>query len=378
MMRILVITYELPPIGGGGGQAALDISRELVKRGHEIHILTAYFKGLPRQETLDGIHVIRVLSARRLPYKADLLAMSGFVVAGLWAGLLYAKKYPPDIIHVHFAVPSGPVAWGLSHYARIPYVLTAHLGDVPQGVPEKTDRWFRWIYPFTPPIWRDAAQVVAVSEYTRQLATKHYPVTPLVIPNGVDLSLLVPRQIQIGNPPHIIFIGRFVLQKNPIQLVRTLSNIKNLDWKCTMVGDGPLYPKVQEEIKNSGLENRITLTGWITPEEIIRYFTMSDILFMPSSSEGLPIVGVQSLAMAQAIVASKVGGFIDLIENGKNGYFVEPGNPGGYQLALKELLSDRSLLKRFRQASREKAQEFDIKHVAQAYEGIFSSIVLKS
>jgi glycosyltransferase involved in cell wall biosynthesis len=378
MMRVLVITYELPPVGGGGGQAALDVSRELVRRRHEIHILTAHLEGLPRRETLDGIHIIRVPSARRLPYKADLLAMSGFVIAGLWAGLLYTKKFPPDIIHVHFAVPSGPVAWSISHYTRIPYVLTAHLGDVPQGVPEKTDRWFRWIYPFTPPIWRDAAQVVAVSEYTRQLASRHYPVNPIVVPNGVDLSLLIPKQLQVGDPPQIIFIGRFVPQKNPIQLVRMLSDLKNMDWKCTMVGDGPLYSKVRDEIKNSGLENRISLTGWVTPEEVIHYLTVSDILFMPSLSEGLPIVGVQSLAMALAIVASKVGGFIDIVENGKNGFIVEPGNTNGYLLALRELLSDRSLLNRFRQASREKAQEFDIKRVAQAYEDIFFSIVQKT
>jgi len=377
-MRILVISYELPPVGGGGGQAALDISRELVKRGHEIHILTAHIKGLPRQEVLDGIQVARVPSARRLAYKANLLAMFGFVVGGLWAGLKYVQKYPPDIIHVHFAVPSGPVAWVLSHRKKIPYVLTAHLGDVPQGVPEKTDRWFRWIYPFTPPIWRDASKVVAVSEYTQQLAMKHYPVEPLVIPNGVDLSLLDPGEIRINDPIHIIFAGRFTHQKNPLQLVRTLSDLKQTEWKCTMLGDGPMHLDVQEEIKNSGLESRISLPGWVTPQEVIHHLAMSDILFMASFSEGLPVIGVQSLAMALAIVASKVGGFIDIVDNGKNGYLVEPDNPDGYHLTLKRLLTDSSLLKRFRLASREKAQEFNIKRVAQAYEDIFSSIVHKS
>ena len=374
-MRILVVTYELPPVGGGGGQAALDISRELVKRGHEIHILTAHLRGLSRKEVIDGIQVVRVPSLRRLPYKANLLAMSGFVIAGFWAGLNHVKKYPPAIIHVHFAVPSGPVAWLLFCFMRIPYVLTAHLGDVPEGVPEKTNRWFRWIYPFTPPIWRDAAQVVAVSEYTRQLAVKHYPVDPQVIPNGVDLSLLDPQEIKVNIPPQIIFVGRFMHQKNLLQLVRTLSDLKNLDWKCTLVGDGPLYIAIKEEIKNSGLENRIYLTGWVTPKEVVHHLSKSDILFMPSLSEGLPVIGVQSLAMALAIVASKVGGFIDIVENGKNGFLVDSGDPDGYYMALKEVLTDNLLLKRFRLASREKAQEFDIKRVAGAYEELFSSVI---
>jgi len=73
-----------------------------------------------------------------------------------------------------------------------------------------------------------------------------------------------------------------------------------------------------------------------------------------------------------------VGGFIDIVEDGKNGYLVEPGNPDGYHLALEKLLSDYSLLKSFRLASREKAQEFDIRQVAQAYEEVFSSLIHRS
>ncbi len=374
-MRILVVTYEYPPVGGGGGQAAQDICQELVSRGHEVHILTTHYKNLPYKEIQGGIQVIRVPSGRTQPFKAGLFPMFGFVVAGLWAGIRYVRKHPPDIIHVHFAVPSGPVAWALSRITQIPYVLTAHLGDVPQGVPEKTGRWFRWIYPITPPIWKDASRVVAVSEYTRQLAIKHYPVDPLVIPNGVDLSLLDPKEIRVGNPPQIIFAGRFMQQKNPLQLVHTLSNLKHLTWKCSMLGDGPLHSDVQEEIKRSNLENRIALTGWVTPQEVIRNLSMSDILFMPSLSEGLPVIGVQSLAMALAIVASKVGGFIDIVDEGKNGFLVEPSNPDGYYPALEKLLTDDSFLKRCRLASRKKANEFDIKRVAQAYEDVFKSIV---
>jgi L-malate glycosyltransferase len=377
-MRILVVTYEFPPVGGGGGQAAQDISRELVRLGHEVHVLTAHYRNLPLREILDGVQVIRVPSGRTQAYKAGLLTMFGFVFAGLFAGMSHIRNCHPDLIHVHFAVPSGPVAWMLSKYFHIPYVLTAHLGDVPQGVPEKTNHWFKLIYPFTPPIWRDARQIVAVSEYTRQLAMKHYPVDPMVIPNGVDLSLLDPGEIHVNNPPQIAFAGRFMHQKNPLQLVRTLSRLKSYNWKCVMMGDGPLYPDVQQEVRNTGLEGRISLVGWVTPDEVIRQLSKSDILFMPSLSEGLPVIGVQSLAMALAIVASKVGGFIDIVEGERNGYLIEPGNSDGYYLALKVLLTDLSLLERFRLASRESAREFDIRQVASAYEKVFSSIILCS
>ena len=87
--------------------------------------------------------------------------------------------------------------------------MTVHLGDVPGGVPEKTGNWFKWIMPFTRPIWRDAKHVIAVSEFTRQLALEHYEREVEVIPNGVDLDRLRPAGIKVNEPPRIVFAGRF-------------------------------------------------------------------------------------------------------------------------------------------------------------------------
>ena len=67
---------------------------------------------------------------------------------------------------------------------EVPYVLTAHLGDIPGASPEKTKKWFQYIQPFTPPIWKNAARVIAVSEFSRTMALKSYNVPIDVIPNG--------------------------------------------------------------------------------------------------------------------------------------------------------------------------------------------------
>ncbi|MBN1147694.1 MAG: glycosyltransferase family 4 protein [Anaerolineales bacterium] len=375
MMRIMAIIYEFPPLGGGGGSAARDICQGLAKRGHEIHVLTAHMKDLPRQENSPGVSVFRIPSGRKEPYRAGLSTMAGFVAAGLVAGLSHVRKWRPDIIHVHFAVPSGPVAWALSKLSKAPYVLTAHLGDVPRGVPEKTDKWFRWIYPFTPKIWRDASRVIAVSEHTRQLALQNYPVNIQVIPNGVNLEQLNPGEIRAGAPPRIIFAGRFMPQKNPLQLVQTLASLKQLDWECIMLGDGALRDQVAQQVKELGLEERFSLPGWVSPEEVIQWLGRSDILFMPSLSEGLPVVGVQALAMGLALVASRVGGFVDLVDDGKNGYLVAPEKPDGYQRALVELLSAPDRLQSFRERSREKAACFDIDHVVASYERLFLEVI---
>jgi L-malate glycosyltransferase len=373
-MRILVLNHEFPPIGGGGGRAAEDICRELSKGGNEIKVLTAHRKGLPREEERDGYHIMRLPSLRIQPYKASLLTMAAYVLAGLWTGRALIGSFKPEVIHAHFAVPAGALAWALSRMTGIPYVLTVHLGDVPGGVPEKTEGWFRWIYPFTPAIWRDANQIIAVSEFTRQLALQKYDVKIQVIPNGVDLDPVQPNPVHLNQPPQIVFAGRFMAQKNPLQVVQTLNGLKQLQWQCVMIGDGPLMKDVKRAVAESNLEDRFQFTGWIDPQDVLNWFDRSDILFMPSRSEGLPVVGVQALAKGLAIVAGQVGGFVDLVDHDKNGYLIQLEDTAKFSTSLLSLLSDSDRLLSFRHASLEKAKCFEIHQVVKQYEHIFLDV----
>jgi len=373
-MRILTIIYEFPPIGGGGGRAAYDICKELAARGHDVTVLTAHMDGLPLEEFKDGIRLIRIPSLRTESFRASFFTMLAYVLAGLWAGLRLIRLDRPEIIHTHFAVPSGALAWALSVLSGLPYVLTAHLGDVPGGVPEKTGQWFRWLEPFTKPIWKRAKKVAAVSEFTRQLALQHYSVNVSVIPNGVDVKHFALSKIKLNQPPQIIFAGRFVYQKNPIAIVRTLSQIKDLDWQCTMLGDGPMLEDIKQEIEKTGMNERFSLPGWVTPEEVLEYFSNSDILFMPSYSEGLPVVGVQALAKGLAIVASRIGGFLDLVDEDRNGYLIDAHDSSAFSEILRKVVSTPVLLLQLREASLKKSQDFDIQKIADQYQSIFQEV----
>jgi len=370
-MRILVLVHEFPPVGGGGGRVAEDICGKLAKRGHQVKVLTTHVKGLLREEERNGFHLIRFRSLRLQPYRATFLSMVVYVLAGLWVGLRLISSFKPDVIHAHFAVPAGALAWMLSRVSGIPYVLTVHLGDVPGGVPEKTDEWFRWIYPFTPNIWKNAKEIVAVSEFTKQLALKKYKEKIQVVPNGVDLSALIPNRIFLNDPPQIVFAGRFMEQKNPLQFVQTLNELKELKWQCVMIGDGPLMTDVKCAIAEFGLEDRFQLTGWIDPQDVLTWFGKSDILFMPSRSEGLPVVGVQALAKGLAIVASRVGGFVDLVDDDRNGYLIQKTEAAKFSVFLSALLSDPKRLLSFRIASLEKARSFELDQIVKEYENIF-------
>ena len=374
-MRILVFNYEFPPVGGGGGRAARDICEKLAGRGHQVLVLTSHLKGLPKHEQIAGVEVVRVPSLRRKAYVATFLDMSSYVVSAALAGLRILPAWKPDVMQVHFAVPTGPAAWALARLYHVPYVLTAHLGDVPGGTPEKTKGWFRWVYPFTRPIWQDAARVVAVSEFTRQLALQHYPVEIQVLPNGVDTKALDPGEIHLGDPPQIIFAARFMSQKNPLQIVRVLDGLRELPWKCLMLGDGPLYQQVQEEIANLGLQERFLLPGWVTPEQVLVQYAQSDILFMPSLSEGFPLTGVQALAMGLAIVAGRVGGFVDLVKPGENGFLYDPMDEQGMRQGLAALLSDPARLLEMRLSSRRLSAHFDLDVIVDGYEAVFNEIL---
>jgi glycosyltransferase involved in cell wall biosynthesis len=301
--------------------------------------------------------------------------MTAYVLAGLWTGRRLVRSFKPEVIHAHFAVPAGALAWVLSRMTGIPYVLTVHLGDVPGGVPEKTGGWFRWIHPFTRAIWRDANRIVAVSEFTRQLALKKYDVKIQVISNGVDLSTMQPNIIHLNQPPRIVFAGRFMAQKNPLQLVQTLKGLKQFQWQCVMIGDGPLMQDIKRAVAESDLEDRFQFTGWIDPQDVLNWFDRSDILFMPSRSEGLPVVGVQALAKGLAIIASQVGGFVDLVDHDKNGYLIQQEDIAKFSTSLQGLLSDSTRLLSFRKASLEKAKCFEINQVVKEYENIFLSVL---
>jgi glycosyltransferase involved in cell wall biosynthesis len=372
-VKIFVLNYEFPPVGGGGGRACADLCQALAARGHEIKILTSHANGLTFQEKLDGYELRRVRSGRRSYSRASFSSMVGFLLGGFFPAMSILRSWRPDLIHVHFAVPTGAMAWVLSKLSGVPYVLTAHLGDVPGGVPEKTDRWFQFIYPFTPSIWKNASSVVAVSNYTRDLALKHYDVDIQIIPNGVKLPEggLNPDRLQVNDPPRIIFAGRFQPQKNLLFLMEALGSLRDLDWTCALIGDGPQRQAIESKIEQLGLRDRVRLTGWIHTDQVWQELGRSDLLAMPSLSEGLPVVGVHALAQGLAIVANRAGGLSELVEDGVNGRLCSVGDEACFENALHWSLEDFSRLLRLKKGSLMRARLYDIERVADSYEKLF-------
>ena len=375
MMKILVLSHEYPPIGGGGGQVVQDECTHLAARGHRIYVLTAHYGDLPEREEKGNLVIDRVRSCRTQSFRASFKVMACYIFKSIWHGLSVIRKEKPDLIQAHFAVPAGAAAYVLSKLTRTPYVITAHGGDVPGGAPQKTDKWFRYVQPFTRPFWKKAAAVTSVSEQTKHFAQQHYAVDIQVIPNGIDTNQFQPGSFLPHKTPRIIYIGRFSPEKNAIAVPQVLSSLLDLDWDCMMLGDGPQMEAVKAAIVEHGMQERFTLAGWVTPDEVKSHLAESDILLMPSLLDSMPMAGLQALAMGLALVISRIGSCPDYIDEGKNGYLVQPGDNQGYAEALQILLSDKQRLQTFREASRAHAMHFDLTQAIDDYEAAFQRIL---
>ena len=234
-MRILVLNYEFPPVGGGGGRIAADFCRYLAAFGHEVQVHTSGHASLPAREIRDGYTIIRSFALRQRLHTCTVPEMAAYLSLTLVPTLKHVYTFKPDVIHVHFAVPTGVLAWLIHRITGIPYVLSVYLGDVPGGVPEQTDHLFKWLKPLTTPIWKAAAAVIAPATHIRRLALEHYGLAAAIIPNGIDLAAAVASPAVPSDPVRLIFAGRLSIQKNPLFLLEALSRLKQLPWRLDIL-----------------------------------------------------------------------------------------------------------------------------------------------
>lgn len=363
-MRILVLNYEFPPIGGGGGRFCEDLCIHLAGLGHDIRVQTARFRGLPAVETRSGYTIHRGRSLRSRACACSVPEMAAFLVMNLLPAWRHALTWKPDVIHVHFAVPTGVLGWLLHRATGIPYVVSVQLGDVPGCLPDQTDHVFRWIKPFTVPIWREAAAITAPSEHIRQLARRSYPVPIEVLPNGVDTTRVKRSPPVPDNPVRLVFAGRFNPQKNLVFLIDVLRCAADLDWRMDLLGDGPLMGPLKAAVHRADLARRVHFHGWVPPDQVEATLSQSDILVIPSLSEGLPVVGARALAAGLAILGSDIGGIADLVRHGVNGFLCPVGDTEAFEKALRSLLGAPERLAKMKEESRKLAARFDLQAIA--------------
>jgi glycosyltransferase involved in cell wall biosynthesis len=331
-----------------------------------VHALVAGFGQHTGLQHEQGVYVHRLKCPRRSPDTCTVPEMGAYVLFSALPALRLHKKIRFDVAHAHFAVPTGVSAWFLRQLVGLPYVVTAHLGDVPGGVPDQTDRLFRWVMPFTRPIWRAASHRTAVSAFVADLARRAYGHEILVIPNGLDRAI-ASRAPRKEGPLRLLFAGRLSVQKNLLLALRALAQIPDVAWHLDVVGDGPMRAEAEAFAERFLPPGRVTFHGWLAADELAKIRRSCDVLFMTSLSEGLPMIAVEALFDGLAIVSTDIPGMRDVLVPEKNG-LVAPPEPAALANALRRFAQQPAFLESARAASLSLAPRFRLQKIVDAYE----------
>jgi glycosyltransferase involved in cell wall biosynthesis len=204
-MKILILNYEFPPLGGGSSPVSLEIAKGYVKRGHSVDVVTMRFKGLPENEVIDGISVYRVKCIRMRKDICRSYEMLSYVVSALLFLNSKMKKSKYDICHCHFIIPTGIIALWLRKKFSLRYVLTTHGSDLPGYNPDRFVFYHKFTKPFLKIICDNAKQICSPSFFLKNLIKRkvgNYDVKH--IPNGIDLSNF---KLDINKPKEPIILA---------------------------------------------------------------------------------------------------------------------------------------------------------------------------
>jgi glycosyltransferase involved in cell wall biosynthesis len=378
MARVLIINSEYPPIGGGAGNASAHLARSLAAFGHDISLVTAHYRGMPRVETRDGVTIYRIPALRRKQDRSNALEQLVFIAAAFVWSALFVRRFKPDSILAFFGIPSGAAAWMLKKLYRIPYIVSLRGGDVPGFRPYDFKTFHKLMSPFLRVIWRDASAVIANSKGLRDLALAFDSRAEIpVIPNGVDV-ISRPDETRLWMPPRLFSAGRIVHQKGLDLGLQALSQLTDLDWEWHIAGDGPQLDMLKSRIQELGLADRVTFLGWQSREGLTEWYHRSNVFLFPSRHEGMPNAVLEAMSSGLPVVATRIAGSEELVLDGETGFLVQSENVDELREALRKILMNPELRKNMGSASRVRVeQNYTWKKVAEAYQTALEQAVQK-
>lgn len=379
--KILIVNYEYPPLGGGGGVATCDLAIEWAKK-YQVDVLTSSFKGLPKFEVVQGVNIHRVkVLFRSSRDTASFTSMLSYLFFGFFKGIRLARKNKYMVINTHFAVPSGPLGYIIGKMFGIPNVLSLHGGDIydpsKKSSPHKSF-FFKRVVRF---IMNRANRIVAQSTNTKGNAEKYYKpkkaiqVVPLPFHPPVIEKFDRAAAGYSRNDFLIVSIGRVVKRKSYDLLIRAIFQIRDRRVKLLIVGDGPERQNLQNLTEYLGLKDRVKFTGFISEKEKYGFLSKADLFALTSLHEGFGIVFMEAMYCGLPIVCTNNGGQTDFIISGQNGLLLNVGDIGSCAENINRLINDKKLYKKCSKNNRLKVKMFYAAKVAGQYLDIFADTI---
>jgi phosphatidylinositol alpha-1,6-mannosyltransferase len=355
-----VVTPDFPP-GQGGIQKLL---HGLVSQWDSLDALVVT-RDASRSEEVDAALANRPQRMRTIPglgHRGNVAALNAWAIA-------QALRFRPDVVlSAHIVV--SPAAWAISRLTNVPYVQYLHGSEVVER-----PRLTRFSI-------QHSAAVIAVGKYTASLVSSCTTAPLHRLSPGVDLPH--ERMAERSAQPLIVTVARLAERyKGHDVMLRALplirARVPEVQW--VVVGDGPSRSVYEQMALDLGVSGQVHFVGAVSDSERDRWLDSARVFAMPSrlasngAGEGFGIVYLEAAAHSLPVVAGRVGGALDAVEEGVTGLLVDPTDHSAVADAITELLTNVPLAEALGRAGAARAQGFAWPQVARRVQAVLEEVL---
>jgi glycosyltransferase involved in cell wall biosynthesis len=381
-MRILIVTNTYPPADiSGVGTLVFELARQLDATGHTVRVLVRRAAGEDRlAETVPGAKLLFPLRAairfvalvRRGRFDVVHLHESDGVLVALAVRLARALGRPAGGARV---VATLQVSYRRERLA----VRRLRVNGRTVARPTAAEWLFAWLRaPLLALAGRLTAQladaVVAPSRVTAgELESDYRCRVTAVIANGIAPLELPPRPAGEAGV-EVLYAGRLRTRKAVAVLVEAFSRVRERapSARLRLAGDGEQRPALEEQVRRLGLADAVHFEGTVPHDRMPALYAAADLFCLPSLYEGFPLAILEAMAAGLPVVATRVAGNPEAVEDGVHGRLVEAEDAAALAVALLELIEDTESRRRMgRQARRRVEEEFSIERIGAAYRALW-------
>lgn len=372
-MKIGIVCY---PTLGGSGVVATELGHELALRGHEIHFITYDIPfRLRLEENNIFFHEVAINQYDLFKYPDYALTLAVKIAE-------VAERFQLDLLHVHYAIPHATSAFlanQLLKQKHLPVATTLHGTDI--TLVGKDPAYFQ-IVKFS---IEQSDGVTAVSQSLKDQTCRHFGICKSI---EVIYNFFEPKAECLGqknlrhlfvaeNEKLLIHSSNYRSVKRPIDVVRIFMEVrKQILCKLLFLGSGEGIEAVRSFVNEHHLTSDVYFVG--RSRDIDPYMASADLFLLPSSQESFGLAALEALAYGVPVIASRVGGLPEVIDDGKTGYLVDIGDTKKMAERALHLLTNDELYASFsREAMQRAADKFSSKTIVPAYERYYEQVLQK-
>lgn len=390
-MKILMLTWEYPPrIVGGIARVVNDLSKRLIKDGHDVYVVTYREGSTPYYENDKGVHVYRVDNYMINPNNfIDWIMQLNFNMVTK-VNELIAKGEKFDVIHAHDWLVAY-AAKTLKNSYNLPLVSTIHATEAGRngGIHDEVQRYINdteWMLTY------ESSEVIVNSKFMKNDLQRLFglPYEKInVVANGINSTAYsgvekdydFRRQYAADNEKIILFMGRLVYEKGVQHLISAMPKIlENYhDAKLVIAGKGGMLDELKAQVEAMGLGQKVYFTGYLNAKQVSKMYKCADISVFPSTYEPFGIVALEAMLAGVPTVVSDVGGLNEIVDHGVDGMKSYAGNPNSLADSILALLFNPQLCESIAKKAKAKVKnEYSWTKIAQDTHFIYQKAICQT